>query len=173
MQPPVRPRPPSWRASYRPLSPRVCAWIERGQTVKALALDLSKSLKPIEITYDGLMRYLRDKFTTEAVESSMDTARVRASHSMAEDALRIVDAKAESQQDVSRAASRARARQWMAERYNPQRFGSQKGVNVALSITSLHLSALQAGPQVVTSSLQPAANSLQVGSGQPIQVVEP
>jgi hypothetical protein len=47
---------------------------------------------------------------------------------------------------------RARTRQWTAERWNPTQYGQSKGVNVAISVTQLHLGALQHPSNTVTSS---------------------
>ena len=149
----------------------VSAWVERGQTIKDLAKDLADSLR-IDITYDALMRYLRQSFGEQETDAALSQARARASHAMAEEALAIVDAPAVDKTDVARAASRARSRQWMAERWNQAQYGSQKGVSVNVSVSSLHLSALQASPQEVTAALTNAQQPSALPSGQPIQVVE-
>lgn len=150
----------------------VSAWIERGQTVKALAQDITNSIRH-EITYDQLMRYLRSTFGDQQTERELDAARTRASHLYAEHALEIVDAPAYDSVSVQQAATRAKQRNWLAERYNPSRFGQAKGPTVSISIGGLHLQALQAIPNIVTGSAQTPS----IGSGEqaslPIQVVEP
>lgn len=129
----------------------VCHWMECGKTAKALAADLSNSLA-FDCDYAMLMRYLRNTHGA-AAESAMDQARARASHSLAEDALELIDAAdRDSSSAVSKAQAQARSRQWMAERYNPSRFGSNKGVSVSISVTALHLDALRAAPKGVTGS---------------------
>ena len=124
----------------------VCECVESGQTLKELASDLSTALEH-EVTYARLMAVLREAHGAEQTEQALDASRTRASHSLAETALELVDAPADSNVDVSRAASRARTRQWMAERYNPKQYGQSKGVSVSVSIGSLHLDALRARPQ--------------------------
>ncbi len=147
----------------------VAAWIEDGRTLKELAFEIGTTLG-YEVGRERIAAYLRSEYAN--AETALANARARASHSMAEDAIGIVDAPADSTVEVSRNAARARARQWIAERYNPKDFGSQKGVNVAVSITSLHLAALQATGQIVTSASIGSAEPSRLPSGQPVQVVE-
>ncbi len=147
----------------------VAAWIEDGRTVKELAKDITDSAIGFEVTYAFLMRYLRERWTE--TDQRLEEARVRASHSIAETSIELVDAPAYTTVEVSRAASRARARQWIAERYNPKAFGSQKGASVTVSIGSLHLAALQHSTTIVTGS------QLTDGQGEstralPVQVVD-
>ena len=132
----------------------VCHWIENGQTAKALATDITVSLRsypvPFDVDYALLMRHLRHEYGDEGdngVTARVEQARSRASHCLAEESLDIVDAPAETQTEVSRAASRARSRQWLAQAWNQRSYGQQKGVSVSLSIGSLHLDALKARPQ--------------------------
>lgn len=127
----------------------VCARIESGTTAKTLAKELSDPLG-YELTYERLARYLRDTFGPERVANALDEARIRASHCYAEEALEIVDAPAYDSVTVQQARARANQRNWMAERYNPSRFGGQKGVSVNVSIGSLHLDALRSRPAEVT-----------------------
>lgn len=135
----------------------VCAWYESGKTGKALALDLATKLK-LDVTYESLMRYLRNAFGDAATEQALSSARVRASHCMAEEAIEIVDdADETTKAGVSKALARARSRQWMAERYNPSTFGQSKGVNVAISLPGLYLDALKARPNTVTGGVQQPA----------------
>lgn len=128
----------------------VADWIESGNTIKELAADLTTTLDH-EVTYARIMAVLRAEHGSESTDLALDASRARASHSLAETAMEIVDAPADSNVDVSRAASRARTRQWMAERYNPAKFGSQKGVSLNVSIGSLHLDALRAVPARVAT----------------------
>lgn len=146
----------------------VCAWYESGKTGKALAADLQQKLKH-DVTYESLMRYLRNSFGNEATESALSEARVRASHSLAEASMQIVDdADETSKSGVAKAMARARTRQWMAERYNPSTFGQKQQTNVAISITGLHLDALRARPNTVTGGS--SAPSITDGSVQDAQV---
>lgn len=137
----------------------VCHWMESGKTAKALAQDISNSL-PFEFDYAAMMRYLRNSYGDTAVEGAMDAARARASHSLAEDAVDIVDkADRDSTSAVSKAAAQARSRQWMAERYNPARFGQKTQQNVAISVNVLHLDALRAKQAEVTGALNGATHN--------------
>lgn len=144
----------------------VCSLIESGQTAKAIAADLSLSL-PFQVDYAMLMRYLRAEHG-ENTDSDLEQARARASHSLVEDALTIVDAPVFTMMDVSQAASRARQRNWMAERYNPSKYGQSKGVSVSVTVGSLHLDALKHVSTLVTGTAQralpsPAHNTAVVG----------
>lgn len=127
----------------------VCARVEDGTTTKALCKEISETLG-YDLTYDRLMRYLRDSFGTEMAAQELDAARIRASHCMAEQALEIVDAPAFDSVTVQQARARANQRNWLAERYNPQRFGQSKQTSVSISVTSLHLDALRSTATQVT-----------------------
>ncbi len=125
----------------------VCAAVESGTTTKQLCREMSETLG-YELTYERLTRYLRDRWND--APQALDEARVRASHCMAEQALELVDAPAYDSVSVQQARNRANQRNWLAERYNPRAFGQSKGVNVSISVTQLHLQALQAIPNTVT-----------------------
>jgi hypothetical protein len=130
----------------------VCCWLAEGKTVKSLAQELTDSLH-FEVWAETLLRQLRRDYGEGAVDSALDAARARASHSLAEEALDLVDkADRDSSSAVSKAQAQARSRQWMAERYNPGRFGSNKGVSVSISVSDLLLDALRARPKIVTGS---------------------
>ena len=150
----------------------ICANVESGISTTKQAASLAAT-HGFHISYERLMAYLREEHGREAVESSLREARSRASHCIAEEALGIVDAPADDSVSVQRARNRAHSRYWLAERYNGKDYGGNKGVNVAVSITSLHLSALQSVTNIVTDGAQAAS----IGSGDtralPIQVVEP
>jgi hypothetical protein len=152
----------------------VCARIESGTTTKAIAAELETTVK-FPVDYAMLMRHLRAEHG-EATDERVDEARVRASHLLVEHALELVDAPADTMFQVSKAASQARQRNWMAERYNATRYGSQKGVSVSISVGSLHLDALRALPArataIVTPTAQQALASPAVEVAEVVQVVE-
>lgn len=140
----------------------VCDWVESGKTLKELAADLTTELEH-DVPYARLIATLREQYGETTVEERLEASRVRASHPMAEEALSLVDAPADSNVDVSRAASRARTRQWLAEKWNRKAYGQDKGVSVSVSIGSLHLDALRSMParpaamaEIVTGSTQHA-----------------
>ncbi len=143
----------------------VCAMVESGTSTTKQATALSDSLG-FPVTYERLLAYLREEHGRNEVESSLRAARLRASHCMAEEALDLVDAPQSDSVGVQRARNRAHSRHWLAERYNPEAFGQSKGVNVSISVTQLHLQALQAIPNTVTaasigSAVQPHEPQLQ------------
>jgi hypothetical protein len=139
----------------------VCQWLENGQTLKALAAEVTSKLH-VEVSPALLQRALGARYSQDITERAIDAARSRASHQYAEDALSIVDQPADTQVEVSRAASRARARQWLAEKYNPRAYGSSKDVTVAINIGTLHLAALQAGKPASAMLLSSPASSSDV-----------
>lgn len=153
----------------------VCEWLESGNTLKELALELSQDLEH-EVTYARLMAMLRSEHGDSATEAALDLARARASHCYAEESKTIVDEPADTSAEVSRAASRSKSRQWLAQAYNPGRFGQQKGVSVSVSIGSLHLDALRAAPArvatIVTGASQPALPSPAVTDTVDAEVIE-
>lgn len=136
----------------------VCYRIEGRTTTKALALELQEAITyPVDDAL--LMRHLRNQYGPGTADPAIDAARARASHSLVEEGLELVDAPAETMMDVSRAASRARQRNWMAERYNPSKYGQSKGVSVSVTVGSLHLDALKYVSTLVTGSSQQALPS--------------
>jgi hypothetical protein len=149
----------------------VADWVESGNTLKELAASLTTTLEH-EVTYARLMATLREEHGAGTVEERLDASRARASHSLAEHALELVDAKADTNVEVSRAASRARTRQWMAERYNPSKYGQSKGVSVSVSVGSLHLDALRHLSTIVTPASQHALPSPAHNSDELAQVIE-
>ena len=148
----------------------VCNWLENARTLKALAGEIEAKLH-VEVSPAMLQRVLERKHGEEIVVRDFDSARTRASHQYAEDALAIVDAPADTTVEVSRAASRARSRQWLAEKYNARQFGSQKEVGVTISIGSLHLAALQAG-KPATARMLPASEASSDTLAECVQVLE-
>lgn len=129
--------------------------IESGETIKELALDLTDTLGDV-VTYARIMAVLRAEHGDDAVEARLDASRKRASHCLAEDALAIVDQEVDSNVDVARAASRARTRQWLAEKWNRQQYGQDKGVSLHITTGSLHLDALRAAPASLPAVTTPA-----------------
>lgn len=139
----------------------VCARVEGGTTTKALAQELTQSIG-YEVDYAMLIRHLSAAFGAERTDQEIDTARARASHLHVETALEIVDEPQHDAAGVSRAASRARQRNWMAERQNRKGYGQDKGVSVSISVGSLHLDALRAATARV--SAVPEQHALPSGS---------
>lgn len=119
----------------------VCHWLSSGKTAKSLAASLAEDL-PFPLDYAALMRYLKTVYGEKA-DHEIEQARTNASYALSEEALDIVDAPAETSAEVARAASRARSRQWMAERYNSSKFGQHKH-SLTVNIGTLHLDALRA-----------------------------
>lgn len=148
----------------------VCLRVENGTTTKDIAAELSRSLG-FEVTYAQMMNYLRKETVGRDSEAEIDSARARASHFLVDESKELVDAA--SPMTVQVASARAKQRNWMAERYNPQRFGQSKAVNVAISLSTLHLTALQAIPNRVTGGSQPLLGAGTAGPSEAVQVVEP
>lgn len=152
----------------------VCERVAAGTTTKALAQEISESMD-FQVDYSMLIRHLSAIFGAEATDSALDSARARASHVFVEDALEIVDEPQYDAPGVSRAASRARQRTWMAERYNRKQYGSDKGVSVTVTVGLLHLQALQAVPARVAATIIESTEQPRITAGHDIedaQVVE-
>lgn len=145
----------------------VCAQVESGTSTTKVATQLGNALG-FDVSYERLMAYLRSEYGREAVDSELRQARSRASHCIAEQAVDLVDAPASDSVSVQRARNRASQRNWLAEKYNKSDYGQQKDVNVAISITSLHLDALRSRPNGVTGSVQQP--SITAGGVQDAQV---
>lgn len=131
----------------------VCCWIEGGQTINDLADELSKSLG-YTIHREWIGIGLRKQFGEDEATARLANARAHASHTLAEAAIGLSDAPAETSVDVARNGLRARSRQWTAERWNRAQYGNQQQTNVSISLHSLHLTALQAVNREVTGSPQ-------------------
>ncbi len=136
----------------------VACWIEDGQTINELSAELSRTLGHT-VQREWIGTSLRKTFGADAVDERLANARSRASHTLAEASIDISDGAAETSVGVARNGLRARARQWAAERWNPQQYGQSKGVNVSISLGGLHLTALQAVNREVTSGVQIAPNN--------------
>jgi hypothetical protein len=149
----------------------VAAWISDGGTLKQLAFAIGQSLG-YEVGRERISAYLRDTFGAAAVSDALASARTRASYSLVEDAIGLVDEEADDSISVQRAASRARARQWTAERYNQAAFGSQKGVSVSVTVGSLHLDALRSLPARVTATVVAAEHAALPASTADAQVID-
>jgi hypothetical protein len=149
----------------------IAAKVEDGVTLKSQAFELGQSLG-FEVGRERISAYLRSTFGAEAVTAKLADARSHASHQMAEHAIELVDAPAEDSVEVARAASRARVRQWTAERYNARELGGQKGVSVSVTVGSLHLDALRHLSTIVTPASQPALASPAHNSDELAQVIE-
>lgn len=122
----------------------VCDWLEDGRTMKQLAQDLTDTLG-FELSATRLKAYLLEAFGDQT-HDRLDQARKGAADAYAETAIAIADEDAETTVAVSRNASRMRSRQWLAERYNPQRYGQAKGLSLTINTGQLHLEALRIRP---------------------------
>jgi transposase len=71
-------------------------------------------------------------------------ARVRAADNLASETLAIVDGVAEEANAIAKARARVDARKWVAAKWDPARYGDQKGVNVNIDLGMLHLEAVKA-----------------------------
>ncbi len=148
----------------------VGAMVESGTSTTRQAEALGLSLG-FPVSYERLLAYLREEYGRNEVDSALRSARSRASHCLAESALDLVDAPQSDSVGVQRARNRAHSRHWLAERYNPEAFGQSKGVNVSISVTQLHLAALQAIPNTVTSGIAESANNGILDPSKQVQVI--
>jgi hypothetical protein len=135
------------------------AWTEGASgndnpTLTALAASLSLELGWL-VTRPELTRVLESVFPEET-GTALDSARQRASHTLAEGSLDILDAPAATPSDASRAKNRAEFRRWLAGVWNDQYREKKGDVNVAISLAALHLDALRSrSPSTVTAVATP------------------
>ncbi len=122
----------------------VAQCVEGGETM----LDICRELKeacgfaPTDISDDKLRRYLKAKYGDRFTER-MDPAKREGASSKVEEAQRIVDDARETTEGIRKAESRAKTRQWEAERANREKFGGSPKMQVNLAVGSYHLDALR------------------------------
>ena len=121
-------------------------WVASGGTILGLAAAISASLNlkdEAAIQREMLRRYLAGlEDAAPSTSGALARARPLGAHALAENAIERAD-KA-TKEDAAAVALQVRARQYLAERWNPTEFGQSKGTTVNLSIGSLMLEALQA-----------------------------
>lgn len=127
----------------------VCDWLENGQTAKELAQELEDTLG-FEFSSTRLKAYLTECFGPQ-VDDRLDEARRKGAPHHAELSLAAVTKDASTNVDVSRNASIARTHQWMAEKYDGQKYGNHKH-SVTINVGSLHLDALRSRPAMASST---------------------
>lgn len=120
----------------------VVEYIRNGGTMKELAEEMSVTVG-FQVFGGQITTYLCEAFPEEA-EHALINARARGAFALVDDSISIVDAPALDSVDVSRAASRARVRQWTAERFNRRELGAPSAPSVTISVGTLHLDALRA-----------------------------
>lgn len=131
--------------------PTVQSHLDYAEAMVASGIPLLQLSKDLGVDRETLRRYLCS-LDPEHANERMSRARENGGHALAEEGLEIVDADASTAVEVSRAVSRARHRGWLAERWNPGDLGVQKGANVVINVTQLHLAALQTVPGRVTGA---------------------
>lgn len=131
--------------------------VAAGSSIQATAESLSLTLQ-FTVDRETLRRYLYSLDANHAAER-LARAREEGAHAAAEESRSIADTVDEDGGAVAKARLRVSTRQFLAERWNPAAFGQSKGVNVSISVGSLHLQALQAAPKGVTGSIQAAPNN--------------
>jgi hypothetical protein len=140
--------------------------LEDGSTIADIAADISARLN-LDIPREWVSAYVHS--FDEAAER-VRTARARASHSWAERAVGAVNAPASDSVDVARANNQSRVYLRMAEACEVGSYAQSKGVNVAISVTQLHLAALQQYGTTVTGSPQLEPQTSASTSALPLQV---
>ncbi len=147
----------------------VMRWIEEGKTLNELSRLISDDARE-DISGIYITRYLTSAYPEYAVK--MAEARALGAFAMVDEARDIVDALDEGEvdrNDIAVARARSDVRLWTAERFNRKDLGNQKeGVNVNITINSLHLDALRA--RAITANMTAAISSdedagLMLGAG--------
>jgi len=121
----------------------VAEWVESGKTLVKLALELSNASNT-DVTVPAIMAYLRKQYGHQAVDQRVTNARKASAHTLAEEALQIVDDADDGDANTLRKAEmQANKRLWMAERFNRAELGNERGVSVQINVGSLHLDAMR------------------------------
>ena len=115
-------------------------WIESGDSILALAQDLTKALG-VEVARGGLSRLLND-FSPEA-EGRLTLARRAGAHGLADKAVDIADSAGDTREDIAKAKLRSDVRQWQAGKWNRDEYGEQRGAHVTINVANLHGNALR------------------------------
>jgi hypothetical protein len=121
----------------------VSEWVESGKTLTKLALELGEKTG-FEISVPSILGYLRKEFGGSLVDQRITNARKASGHTLAEEALQIVDDADDSDANTLRKAEmQANKRLWLAERFNRTELGNDKSVAVQINVGSMHIDALR------------------------------
>lgn len=124
-------------------------WVASGRTQIALADKLSRALG-FDVGREQLNHHLRQLQRVSADSDLLSRARLRGAHALAEAAIEEAEAVEPDRDAVAAAKLKIDTKLRIAESWNRQDFGRmQGGVQVAVSIQSLHLEALKARPTAV------------------------
>jgi len=145
----------------------VACRLEDGDTIASIAKEITATLG-FDVPRQWVSEYVHDQ---EGAADVVRTARARASHSWAEKAIGAVEAQVHDSVEVAQMNHKARTYMRMAEAADAGTYAQQKGANVSISITSLHLDALRHAGSRVTGSTEPAQISAQPTLALPSQVV--
>lgn len=113
-------------------------------TLLSEGVTMSRICTTLQVSKAALLEWLDEEENAERASR----ARARAADALADEALDIAD-------ESRDARLRIQQRNWVAERFNRQRFGQTQKIEVSGNITHLHLAALQARKQ------QPAAQAIE------------
>jgi len=111
-------------------SDRVEEMLERGMALSAICIELKISKKALNEWLEAAPR-----------AALLTRARARAADQLAAETLTIAD-EAEPDQ-VQKAKLRTDVRRWLAGKWDPAKYGENKGVQVQLNIGDMHLTALK------------------------------
>ena len=120
-------------------------WVESGKTVLQLAYAVSKN---IGLEIDGVQEISRSMLERYLFGLSDDAnARLKAAQrpgarGLTDQSIEIADS-AESKDDAATARVKVSARQWLAERWDRETFGTPKQAPVQINFGSIHLESLR------------------------------
>ncbi len=121
----------------------VCQYVAGGGTLVGLTSEIEKQLG-MDVARYAIQHHLAVTYGQSA-KTALAAARKDSAHALAEEAKEIIeDAPTHSREELQKAQMRANVRHWMAERYDRQAFGDNKGPNVVVQVGALHLDALRA-----------------------------
>lgn len=128
----------------------VCAWVESGRTMLDLSRELLKEAGIKDMLPSMLGDYLRrtwpDDLGAASANYRLVAARRVGAHAKAEGTEDIAAEMVGDSADAARQRNRIGAAQWLAERWNKEELGVNKGPQVQLnvSVRDLHLDAMRA-----------------------------
>lgn len=134
-------------------------WIASGGTLLELARDISVVVMGKE-QHDYIRREVLSKYLNglegQASADTLSRARARGAHALAEGARQLAKDTPANRDAVAAAKLEIETTLWLAERWNREELGQQRGPNVSITFNALHLDALRARATAVASVPAPA-----------------
>ncbi len=122
---------------------RVREMLEEGKPIARICIELKVGKKAL---HDWLEAPERAALLTRA--------RTRAADLLAAETLEIADTVGEQPGEIAKAKLRTDVRRWLAGKWDPSRYGEQRGVQVQVNVGDMHLTAVRSRVVDVTPSTE-------------------